>query len=89
MDELERAMQKEDFTLVDNYDNPSIILFGKQISGSVGGVNTSEYCICQPWNDDSGFSMHHVKAYDRLKLWLNQCTTGGYKYYLDLYLNRK
>jgi len=92
MDELEKAMQNQSFTLIDNYDKPSIILYGKMVIGShtENGetVEDCKYCIGQTWRDEESFSIHHIKSYDRLKLWLNQCTTGGYKYYLDLYKSR-
>ena len=93
MDELEKAMQEEYFTLVDDHDKPSIILYGKQITGSHGKggehMKDIQYCIGQTWRDDEeGFSMHHIKSYERLRLWLNQNTTGGYQKYLDLYKER-
>jgi hypothetical protein len=93
MDMLEKAMQEEYFTLVDNYDKPSIVLYGKQHTGSHTKdgefIDDFQFCIGQMWRDDEeGFSMHHIKSYERLRLWLNQNTTGGYRYYVDLYENR-
>ncbi len=92
MDNLELAMMEEYFTLVDNKDKPSIILFGRSSKSSTfkDGVEKINYnwCIGQTWADGENFSMHHINSYDKLKLWINQNTTGGYKYYYDLYSER-
>jgi hypothetical protein len=93
MDELEKAMQDGNFTLVDDYNKPSIILFGKHITGSHSEngnfVEDFKFRISQAWNNGIDFTMHHIHSYERLKLWLNQNTSGGYNYFLDLYKNRK
>lgn len=92
MDELEKAMQNENFTLIDNHDKPSIVLYGRQCIGNQSKdgeiVNIYQFCIAQTWRDEKDFSMHHIHSYDNLKLWLNQNTTGGYKYYLELFKSR-
>ncbi len=82
MDNLELAMQEECFTFTDNYDNPLIVLFGKD-------VDKCQFCIGEPWEDKENFSMHYINSYEKLKLWLNEHTIGGYEHYLSLYNSRQ
>ena len=90
-DKLKEAMQEECFTLVDNYDNPKIILFGKRKIGSTvkDGIETEnfQYCIGENWDNNEDFSMHHLHSYDGVIKWLD-IHTEGYKYYKQLHEKR-
>lgn len=85
MDKLKEAMNHEHFSLVDDYDNPKVILFGRNQSF---GITKMTYCIGVVWDDDENYSTHHISSWKNVVKWLNENTEGGYDFYKQLYESR-
>ena len=90
-DKLKTAMEEECFTLVDDYDDPKITLFGKSKIGESGKdgkrVENFQYCIGESWKDGENFSIHHIHTWNGVVKWLDE-HTQGYEFYKQLYEDR-